>query len=161
MPRQKLFVGTFFVLALCAVAMMGFASPTVAAQIVAGSVSKQHITGGRGHTTQRLPQSTAPHVISFINRVSDTDCKNRTDFFKLWNNTTIAGGVCFANNGTASGLNIFNVFSITTGNNTGFVVDSNGNQYPFAGGELCQFVEDDISPPIPDVVQVTITGRTC
>ncbi|MHC5748537.1 MAG: beta/gamma crystallin domain-containing protein [Nostoc sp.] len=64
-----------------------------------------------------------------INRVSDSQCLARSDFFKLINNTTIAGGVCFANAGRVS-VKIYNVYRVTNGNNYGSIAYTVGtNSY--------------------------------
>lgn len=98
-------------------------------------------------------------VIPLINRVPDEDCRLRDDFWKLHNNTTSAGGVCFANNGTIN-INVYGVYEVDTGNNSGsFVYD--GINAPGDGLEYC--ANDLISfllNPIHDVTQVSIVGRT-
>jgi hypothetical protein len=98
-----------------------------------------------------------------ISRTSDSACASHTDYFKLWNNTTIANGICFADAGTLTGLNIYNVHQLTTGNNSGYLIDSNGNVYPFSAGTYyCHWETLNFSPAIPDVVQVTIVSSyTC
>lgn len=106
-------------------------------------------------------QSRATHAIAdsavnpLIYRVNDSDCKTHDTYFKLWNNTTVANGVCFAQNGTVN-VNIYNVYRITSGNNAGWVLTSSGHLY-----SLCQWESDTFSPAIADVVQVVIAGRTC
>lgn len=94
-----------------------------------------------------------------IHRVPDGECANRSDFFKLWNNTTIAKGVCFADSGYLTGLNIYNVSKITTGKNAGYVKDSLGNYYPFSGREFCQNVTATFTPPIKNVVAIYIDPK--
>ena len=88
-----------------------------------------------------------------IHRVSDSQCASRTDFFKLWNNSTSALGVCFASDGGLN-VNIYNVYQITSGNNTGFVIDHDGQKF-----QLCQWAT--FSHFIAHVIFVEITGRTC
>jgi hypothetical protein len=88
-----------------------------------------------------------------INRVSDSQCKSRTDFFKLWNNTTIAKGVCFANAGSLN-VHIYNVYQITNGNNYGYVKDSNGYTYYFCKKNW----RLTSSPSIRDVVYVSLSA---
>ncbi|HEU5380726.1 MAG TPA: beta/gamma crystallin domain-containing protein, partial [Ktedonobacteraceae bacterium] len=74
------------------------------------------------------------------------------DFFKLWNATTGAGGVCFASDGGLS-VNIFNVFMITSGSNAGFVKDHNGDIFCFGPNQTSTHF-------IAHVVFVDISGRT-
>lgn len=94
-----------------------------------------------------------------IHRVPDNLCKTRSDFMKLWNGTTSANGVCFAGNGTAH-INVYGVYDFTSGNNAGYIVYKwiDGNSYVHS---FCQYQEWNYQYSVPDVTQVTITGRTC
>lgn len=89
--------------------------------------------------TSASPAAVSPN----INPVDDTDCANDpgTVYWKLWNNEP----VCFANAGTASGLNIYDVYAITTGNNEGnFVYNQFGDvsvNQPGDGYQICQQVD--------------------
>lgn len=144
------------VAALCMAVLGGAFSfaPSAHAATLAGSSTGHAITHAASKSAP-LTSSGSHTVVPFINRVSDAACTGAsgTQFFKLWNGTTSAGGLCFANNGQVS-VNIFNVSAITSGNNKGFVVDHNGDQF-----SLCQFQELDHF--IAHVVLVSITGRTC
>jgi Beta/Gamma crystallin len=118
----------------------------------------------RAHS-ERLASGAHPELLApDINRVSDTACRDRSDFWKLWNNTTIAGGVCFANNGTVR-INVYNVYQIDTGNNTGnFAAGS--VHFPGSGRQYCAWdslvFHDDAGNPVAlaDVTLVSIVGRT-
>ena len=79
-------------------------------------------------------------VTPFTDRVSDTDCRDRSDFWKLWNNTTIANGVCFANDGDW-GDRIPSVYKVWTGNNGANWVEDLGNRllfFPGDGNQVCR-----------------------
>lgn len=156
LPKRGLQV--ILVAALCMI-VVGFGAfsfaPSAHAATLAGSSTGHAITHAAGKSGP-LTSSGSHTIIPFINRVSDAACSgvSGTQFFKLWNGTTSAGGVCFANNGQIS-VEIDNVSRITSGNNKGFVIDRNGDP-PFS---LCQFSELDHF--IAHVVLVDITGRTC
>lgn len=126
----------------------------------------------RLHAQQRQAQpTTSPSPNAFspnINRVSDSQCASDhgTVFWKVWNNTSgSAGGVCFANAGTASGLNIFNVSVITTGNNEGnFVFHQNGGGSIHEPGDGLQYCKQEALFPatsdgfFDDVTLISITS---
>lgn len=88
-----------------------------------------------------------------VKRVSDSACKSRTDFFKLWNNTTTAKGVCFSNPGGVN-VHVYNVYQITNGNNYGYIKDSYGAYYYFCKKNL----KVTFSPAIKDVVYVSLSA---
>ncbi|MBW4636027.1 MAG: hypothetical protein KME30_30330 [Iphinoe sp. HA4291-MV1] len=92
-----------------------------------------------------------------INRVSDQQCRDRTDFFKLWNNTTIANGVCFANPGTAS-VRIYNVYRITNGNNYGSILYTVGSKRHTLS--FCRkFLRVNFTSTVDVVTSVTLTAN--
>src|SRR5689334_13837135 len=143
--------GIAIVLALLAVCV--WAAPIFAQTAAPAPV------GGQPDALYTGVQSADP-LSGAIHRVSDSRCKARSDFMKLWNGTTIAKGVCFAGNGTMH-INVYNVYDFTAGNNAGYVLYKwfDGNTYVHT---FCQKDRWNYSPyDVPDVIQVTITGRTC
>ena len=69
---------------------------------------------------QRQQASHNLTVVPLINRVSDADWQfsDQLGYWKLWNNTTSAGEVYFANNGTIN-INVYNVYEVDTDYNSG------------------------------------------
>jgi hypothetical protein len=122
-------------------------------------VSQAQFLQVRDQAKQRALQqaSTNPTVVPLTNRVSDAACASRSDFWKLWNNTTIANGICFASAGTIN-INVYYVYEVDTGNNEGnFVAD--GIHFPGDGRQYCAY--DYItftSPWVYDVTQVSISS---
>jgi Beta/Gamma crystallin len=119
----------------------------------------------RQQAAQQAPARTGGGVTPFINRVPDQDCANRSDFFKLWNNTTIANGVCFANNGTIN-INVYNVYEVDSGNNSGNFTASPNAHFPGNGKQMCSYTyaifENSSGQRLSlnDVTQVSIVGRS-
>jgi hypothetical protein len=113
---QKRFLFSSLIVFCLLVACVAFLPATASAATLAGS-SK----------STSFKNSGALMPATSIHRVSDQDCATRTDFFKLWNNTTIANGVCFASDGGLD-VEIDNVYQITPGNNVGFVIDRIGQK---------------------------------
>lgn len=142
MLKNRFFLSCCFVIAFTLLALISFPHATVHAASLSPS---------SGHALSLVKEKAVPFTT--IHRVSDSLCASRTDFFKLWNDSTSAGGVCFASDG---GLNvdIFDVGQITTGNNAGFVIDHDGQKF-----KLCQ--NQTFDHFIAHVIFVEITGRTC
>ena len=154
---QKRFLFSCCLVLICTLlALLAFLPSTASAATVARTSTRQvitHVAGNSGSSARSHSKPNAVIPFTSIHRVPDDQCASRSDFFKLWNGTTIADGVCFASDGTIS-VEIDGVYAITSGNNAGYVIDRDGDIFI-----LCQWAELDHY--IAHVVFVAITGRTC
>lgn len=138
------------VLACTFMALLSFLPSSASAATVAHTSTGHAVTHLAGKSG--LSVSNPSVVTPFIARVSDSQCASRIDFFKLWNGTTSAGGVCFSDNGIAH-VEIDNVYMITSGNNAGCVQDRNGDIFRLGNNSTLNHF-------IAHVVEIDITGRT-
>ncbi len=93
-----------------------------------------------------------------IERVSDRLCAARSDYFKLWNNTTSAGGVCFANAGTIS-IQVYNVGKISNGNNYASIRYTTSDNRSIRAYFCDKNVERPYDPRLRVVTSVTLSAN--
>ncbi|MGH7868286.1 MAG: hypothetical protein ACREP9_11860, partial [Candidatus Dormibacteraceae bacterium] len=94
----------------------------------------------------------------------DIACRDRTDFFKLWDNRAGSGGLCFADDGEGE-VNMAGVYRLTTGGNAGSLRSLGGLTWPRDGLRYCDhaevmFVDGNNKPAKIDVTYITIVGRS-
>jgi hypothetical protein len=99
-----------------------------------------------------------PQASWAIERVSDRLCSARSDYFKLWNNTTSANGVCFANAGTIS-IKVYNVGKISNGNNYASVRYTTSNNRSIRTYFCDKNVERTYNPRIRVVTSITLSAN--